>query len=287
MDTETSPSGKPGQFFHLTLGPVQGFVAQARRTRDFWAGSFLLSWLAGVAMVAVRKQQGEINFPLPEQNFLDWLEGKGKPGSEPTQGSIPNRFKAISATVHEDFQPEQVLETLHLAWFALAEQVWQADLKDLNGEQREITRTIWERQSCHFFEISWCITEDAAATNLLDRRKNWRNWSAPEEPGVKCMMMDGWQELSGQPRPGLEVHHFWKRLRESGRVAIKTDLRETEHLCSLAYIKRRFVHIFPALCATMPGGWTLNGWELPPSYTVSQPSGVSTLVCRNHYPGCQ
>lgn len=28
--------------FHFTLGPVQGFVAQARRTRDFWAGSFLL-----------------------------------------------------------------------------------------------------------------------------------------------------------------------------------------------------------------------------------------------------
>ena len=34
------------KYFHFTLGPVQSFVAQARRTRDFWAGSFLLSWLA-------------------------------------------------------------------------------------------------------------------------------------------------------------------------------------------------------------------------------------------------
>ncbi|MCB1813240.1 MAG: hypothetical protein KDK04_16180, partial [Candidatus Competibacteraceae bacterium] len=42
--------------FQFTLGPVQGFVAQARRTRDFWAGSFILSWLSGVAMRAVQAQ---------------------------------------------------------------------------------------------------------------------------------------------------------------------------------------------------------------------------------------
>ena len=262
MGTKTISTGHNSQYFHLTLGPVQGFVAQARRTRDFWAGSFLLSWLAGVAMVAVKKQQGEINFPLPEQNFLNWLEGKGEPGTEPTQGSIPNRFKAISATVPEDFQPQRVIETVREAWLALGQRVWDMDLKNLDPAQREITKVIWERQNRHFFEISWCITEDAQATNLLDRRKNWRNWSAPEEPGVKCMMMDGWQELSGQPRPGQEVRNFWQQIREQGR-AIKTDLRETEHLCTLAYIKRRFVHVFASLSATMPGGWTLYGWQLP------------------------
>jgi CRISPR-associated protein Cmr2 len=41
------------RYFHFTLGPVQSFVAQARRTRDFWAGSFLLSWLSTVAIQAV------------------------------------------------------------------------------------------------------------------------------------------------------------------------------------------------------------------------------------------
>ena len=70
---DTKPETK--QYFHLTLGPVQGFVAQARRTRDFWAGSFLLSWLAGVAMVAVKKQRGKINFPRPEESYLGWLQG--------------------------------------------------------------------------------------------------------------------------------------------------------------------------------------------------------------------
>lgn len=262
MDAKTNDTDKPSQYFHLTLGPVQGFVAQARRTRDFWAGSFLLSWLAGVAMVAVKKQQGEINFPLPEESYLSWLQGEGTPGTEPTQGSIPNRFKAISATVPWDFKPEQVIETIHQAWLALCEQVWQADLAALAEPQRTITRTIWERQISNFFEISWCLTDDGTATNLLDRRKNWRNWPAIEEPGVKCMMMDGWQELSGEPRPGQQVGLFWQQLRETGRSAM-TDLRDSEHLCALAYVKRRFVHVFADLRADMPGGWTLQGWKLP------------------------
>ena len=63
------------QYFHFTMGPVQEFVAQARRTRDFWAGSFLLSWLSAVAMREVRHQGGTIVFPLPSEAFMQALEG--------------------------------------------------------------------------------------------------------------------------------------------------------------------------------------------------------------------
>jgi CRISPR-associated protein Cmr2 len=81
------------QYFHFTLGPVQSFVAQARRTRDFWAGSFILSWLSAVAMREVQKQDGDgsIVFPKPDKAFLGALE---KDGKGPRQGSVPNRFKA-------------------------------------------------------------------------------------------------------------------------------------------------------------------------------------------------
>ena len=49
----------------VSIGPVQGFVAQARRTRDLWAGSFLLSWLTGKAMAAVTAAGGRILVPAP------------------------------------------------------------------------------------------------------------------------------------------------------------------------------------------------------------------------------
>jgi CRISPR-associated protein Cmr2 len=185
---------KDKKYFHFTLGPVQGFVAQARRTRDFWAGSFILSWLAAVAMRSVQKQQGTIIFPKPDEDYLKCLEGQGQ-DKPPTQGSVPNRFKA---QVDSQFDPQITVDSVQTAWRELAEIVWQADLAEILPDNPN-HRQIWERQISHFFEISWSLTEDEQVSNILDRRKNWRNHFAPAEPGVKCMIMEGWQELSGLP----------------------------------------------------------------------------------------
>src|SRR5690554_934289 len=110
------------QYFHLTIGPVQTFVAQARRTRDFWAGSFIMSYLSSVAMSAVRQQQGQIEFPVPDENFLAWLEnGQGEVNKTPKQGSVPNRFKAMEVKVSAGFEPHAVVNAVKLAWSALAD----------------------------------------------------------------------------------------------------------------------------------------------------------------------
>ena len=111
-------------YFHFTIGPVQTFVSQARRTKDFWAGSFLLSQLAGVAMVSVQQQQGMILFPQADPDFLTAIESGAKNG--PKQGTIPNRFKA---EVGPDFKPEQVVSEVQTAWNGLAQGVYQADIE--------------------------------------------------------------------------------------------------------------------------------------------------------------
>lgn len=242
------------QTFHFTLGPVQGFVAQARRTRDFWAGSFLLSWLAGAAMQAVKQQGGKIDFPTPDSTYLDWLTGAKSGADGPRQGCIPNRFKAIHCKVPDSFTPEHVEETVQAAWHALAEAVWSRDLAPRHPNAN--TRGIWERQIKGFWEISWALGED---NSLLDRRKNWRSHLPPEEGGVKCSMMAGWQELSGALHPGDErLTVFWDPIRQ--RFA--SDFDDDEKLCAIAFIKRRFVGAFAALSAPMPDGWTLHGWPL-------------------------
>ena len=246
------------QYFHFTLGPVQGFVAQARRTRDFWAGSFLLSWLSAVAMQAVKKQHGEIIFPEVSDDYLNWLENKGT-GKKPQQGCIPNRFKGGLAKVPSTFKPELVTASVQQAWHALADLVWQEDL----GDCATATREIWERQVSTFWEISWALSDNVAESNLLDRRKNWRTYLPPQETGVKCMMMDGWQELSGITTPnakGLKL--FWDNLRRTNQHGMTTDLRDREYLCAIAFIKRRFAHYFKDLAVSMPDDWTLHGWEV-------------------------
>jgi len=244
------------QYFHFTLGPVQGFVAQARRTRDFWGGSFILSWLSAVAMKSVIAQQGEILFPRTNENFLLWLEGKGTE-NKPIQGCIPNRLKA---RVGQNFVPQRVMECVQSAWYQLALRIYNKDIKKYANDQ---THIIWDRQIKHFWEMNWVLTDDVGDSAALDRRKNWRTHYSPDEPGVKCMMMAGWQELSNTPKPqhdGLEA--FWKRIRESGNKAMKTDLREGEYLCAIAFVKRRFVHYFDTLKIDMPDNWTLHGWSL-------------------------
>ncbi|MBT8419922.1 MAG: type III-B CRISPR-associated protein Cas10/Cmr2, partial [Gammaproteobacteria bacterium] len=82
------------KYLHFTLGPVQEFVAQARRTRDFWAGSFLLSWLSAIAMKTVENAGGEIIFPMPDPGFMAALTQGNASSQNSKQGTVPNRFMA-------------------------------------------------------------------------------------------------------------------------------------------------------------------------------------------------
>jgi len=256
-------------YFHFTLGPVQGFVSQARRTRDFWAGSFLLSWLSGVAMAATEQMGGKITFPIPAEGYLDWIRGNGKDKNKaPRQGSIPNRFKA---SVPADFDGKLVEQAVREAWKQLAKHVWQQDLQAIASPA---TLEVWQRQNAAFWEISWAITEDENASNLLDRRKNWRNHLPPPEPGVKCVIMEGWQELSGvtamRSDDNKERAAFWNKVRAI-KLGGEADFAEGEMLCALAFVKRRFARHFKnekrsvEFKATIQFGSNtldLKGWEL-------------------------
>jgi CRISPR-associated protein Cmr2 len=52
--------------FLVSIGPVQGFIASARRSRDLWFGSWLLSELAKAAAKSISDQKGSILiFPAP------------------------------------------------------------------------------------------------------------------------------------------------------------------------------------------------------------------------------
>ncbi|MCG9968435.1 type III-B CRISPR-associated protein Cas10/Cmr2 [Pelotomaculum terephthalicicum JT] len=233
------------RYFQFTLGPVQSFVAQARRTRDFWAGSFLLSYLTGQAMLAVLKHsEGEIVFPAIRDtggNIIDPLlkalavGQEGKLSRFPIVGSIPNRFLA---QVPDDFKGQCCVEAVNKAWQAIAEQIWEKYVAPVAGRGCG-TEEIWNRQVKNFWEMSWVFGEDA---DLLDRRKNWRSHIPPEEPGDKCTLMGNWQELSSYMRIGDKgrQRRFWEKL---GDKTPGEDLRNDERLCSIALIKRLFPHV--------------------------------------------
>jgi CRISPR-associated protein Cmr2 len=242
-------------YFHFTIGPVQSVVAQARRTRDFWGGSFLISYLAGVAIKATEAQGGTIIFPKPDAQFMESIES-GKDG--PRQGNIPNRFMA---EVPEGFDGAAIAQATQDAWQAIGELVWSKDMPaQLQTPDR---KALFDRQMRSLWEISWAMGPDRATINLLDRRKNWRTHLAADEPGLKCMAISGLQELSGAERPGKEVEAFWKTLRGS-KKDFELDIREGERLSAPAFVKRRFIRHFEQLRFEVAGK-ALCGWALSPN----------------------
>ncbi len=227
------------RLMHFTLGPVQGFVGEARRLRDFWAGSFLLSWLAGHAMVALAGAGGKVLFPqVADDPLFEALSGKG---GAPHVGSLPNRFKAEVSAVQGN-PGEICADAVKGAWKRLADAVWTQFVARC-APLGDGTKDIWERQVAGFWEIAWVMGDDPGDGSdgaWLERRKNWRNhWPATPEAGDKCRMMGYWQEVSGHSRLGGRARQedFWKALQE--RVGL-LNLRDDERLCAIALIKRLF-----------------------------------------------
>ncbi|MEO0293607.1 MAG: type III-B CRISPR-associated protein Cas10/Cmr2 [candidate division WOR-3 bacterium] len=104
LDEEEKVLYQNNSLFLFTVGPVQSFISQARKTQDFYMGSFILSFLTFKAMEIIIDEYGPTNIIYPDlykQPLMDfWLK---KNGIEPVDfdvnsiqlPTIPNRFVAI------------------------------------------------------------------------------------------------------------------------------------------------------------------------------------------------
>ncbi len=263
----------------FSLGPVQSFVSQARRTRDLWAGSFLLSYLTGHAMQALLAHGGHIKFPVvtdSSTNISDPLlraiythARTSGASAKPYVGSLPNRFVA---QVPDTFQPLWCTEAIHNQWNALANTVWTHFIEAVRALGQD-TQTIWTRQVANFWEITWVMGEEP---DLLDRRKNWRTQSYPGEMGRKCSMMPQWQEISGHVRDDQAREKFWQALRKN----LRFELQDGEELSAIALVKR----LFPLVAKEA------IGWPIPLSYRSTVDLAATSWIthtCRTQPQVCQ
>lgn len=244
---------------HFTLGPVQSFVEQARRTRDLWAGSFLLSFMAGQAMKVILENKGKIVFPAvgdlenPTDPLLAAILGKG---GKPEIGSLPNRFKA---EVDADFHPNLCREAIQAEWKRIGDVVWNEYVAHVETDGQG-TKGIWDTQIQRFWDISWVCGEEGGDHTWISRRKNWRTHTPPDQEGDHCTLMGDWQELSGysRVRDRDKRKRFWDALRK--RLG-ELDLGDHERLCAIALIKR----LYPKKSEKT------IGWELDVAHWPSTP----------------
>ena len=219
----------------ISIGPVQGFVSQSRRTRDLWGSSYLLAFLSAHAMHGADKAGGRIMQPAVDDDPLyRWVAGH-RAGDPPRFGTLPNHF-----VVEVDGDARRVAEAAIGSLTAAWERVHEAVRKRFVAHAcsaGNATEAIWNRQVGGFWEVMWTAAPSHDRGGSFSRCKHWRSHRGPDEPGDKCTVMHDLQELSGHVRAQNRSaqDQFWKRVhdrhRSSGspgqRTAVRHRARET------------------------------------------------------------
>ncbi|WP_427365697.1 type III-B CRISPR-associated protein Cas10/Cmr2 [Candidatus Caldatribacterium saccharofermentans] len=124
--------------FLFSIGPVQSFIAQARKTQDFYLGSYILSYLTFMAIEEVVNRYGPVSIVYPDlhrQPLMDWFLQKKRIAVGSFKDSmllvptIPNRFVAIIPTVESDKLKELaklLMEKVRKSWEDAASAILKA-----------------------------------------------------------------------------------------------------------------------------------------------------------------
>lgn len=183
-------------FLLFQIGPVQDYIAQARRTLDLWSGSYLLSYLTGQALKYIALNYGPdcVIFPnLCGQPIFDLLVKdeiwsrvtvqepssgsqqslwdtfgyeKTKDGNPNTFGrrrlltpSLPNRFLAVlPADVASDIARKAEAEVRD-TYRKIAGYVWDwaAEKLQIAGCWTDDAKARYDAQIARFLDIAWQI----------------------------------------------------------------------------------------------------------------------------------
>lgn len=220
----------------FSLGPVQPFIAQARKTRDLWLGSYLL---AKLMEAAVEELKGDLVYPV--HRTVD--DKRGIP-------DIPNKFVAIFQS--EDAAYEEVGQCktrIEKRWEAIWSAVWQ---KIVAVYATDDTRRIWNRQTNPgtLFEMFWVIVAQGAreyqewltyTEKALEARKRLRDFvlEVEGEPGEKSTISGERAALRGEKADRKGVQDFWIRLTADRSISAHDISKDgSERLDAIDTVKR-------------------------------------------------
>ena len=234
----------PQYLLLFSLGPVQSFIAQARKARDLWSGSFLLSLLMEAGMQEI--DRAALIFPAEPV-----LDAKNIP-------DLPNKYVAYFPNFHTaQMAAMNSIRRIEERWLSICEDVWQKNLRLFAGTSHSTTRTIWERQINPeaLFEIFWVIVarhdkdyptwlrqaQEALAARKRSRTVKWFPEKALwNEPGEKSTISGEREALRGEEASHVAIRSFWKGI----AATFPHDLNQSgdEQLDALDMVKRFAFH---------------------------------------------
>jgi CRISPR-associated protein Cmr2 len=247
---------------HVEFGPVQPFIAEARRTRDLWAGSYILSYLMAHALCAACKAGVALKQPAIDHDELfravrAWRERQPLPPLTTAThiGSLPDRFEGEAQDVHHATAIAEAAVSawfdtwLHLAdrtWFYLEQHGWPAN--------RE-TRRIWNEQIGTHSQRAFWTPRWTIGPYDVHRSRRWSFYAfngLADQSGEKSTLGGQRTALHAGQTRRQDVRHFWARTSELLR---SYDIRPggAERLDAINLVKR----LFPKI-ATDAIGWPVR-----------------------------
>jgi len=169
--------------FQLTVGPVQGFIAQARKAHDLFAGSNLITYIRNIALLELTKHIGDSNYEIVSP-IVDPTETSGK------YKQHFNKFQIIINKIAEDkidVLGDEVIKT--------TKEHYLEETRALLINNKVAIPANFDDQINNFLEINWFAVEIEdnnyrAAYNKLDQvtmaAKFSKTYSQFSEKGLKC-----------------------------------------------------------------------------------------------------
>lgn len=255
MDTNSTDNTHRSRWLvSYSVGPVQDFIAAARRTRDLWFGSWLLSDLSRIIALTIATQHRELLqddevalqtliFPAP----ASWDE------LENPDFQITNKILAMV-----QIEPQILSAACRTAVNARLEHLWeraQGKISSLRrGENDE--DFAWEQlKDLPEFYATACVmpkngnyaTYRRNCERLLAERKNLRDFNSVSwGASIHKSSLDGQresvipEECYPQIVPGEAIEERRSRFTEAYKKLYKHyGLRRAERLCGVGLLKRQ------------------------------------------------
>lgn len=223
--------------FLAQIGPVQSFIAQARRTKDLYVGSQMLSQLAVAAVEAASRTAGFAPiFPYVEGNKV--------------HHGVSSHVLAFLTEQTPQAMAETLRDALRTQWMEFAQPVRDWLIDQVGGGAWE---TVFDRQAEPFptdtapgwMEFYWVALAYepekhgdvySRARIALSQRKLFRQITPVNEPNKKCTLTGAQEAL---PFTTPQIAAIRKGIEDHNAII----LRENEQLGTLALIKRLWAEI--------------------------------------------
>ncbi|MGQ9532518.1 MAG: type III-B CRISPR-associated protein Cas10/Cmr2 [Desulfotomaculales bacterium] len=217
----------PDAVLIFTFGPVQSFIAEARRTADFFAGSRILVELARAAGGVLE------------------AEGRGRLVYPTVLGEdVPNKLVAVVPWEKVNSVAGATQAAFFDRWRRIADEA-RHELEPLGPPPDDVWRAIWERQTTNFWEVYWAAASLEGRTyaeaygeaeRVLAGAKRTRTFGPSEERGLKDSLSGRREALHTRD---LDAKRYWAEVGRSRGVTGAVLRREgRERLDAVGAVKR-------------------------------------------------